>query len=104
MAALTTAKRKELRGLAHHLEPVVQIGKAGVTSALIDEARRALAAHELIKVKFVDHKDEREELALDLAKRSDSELVARIGNIVILYREEKKAKKPKGASSAAAPR
>ena len=60
MAALelSSAQRKHLRGLAHHNEPVVMIGQKGITDALVSETSNALDSHELIKVKFVEHKEE----------------------------------------------
>ncbi|MGE0806627.1 MAG: YhbY family RNA-binding protein, partial [Burkholderiaceae bacterium] len=55
--ALSPAERKALRARAHHLDPVVMIGEAGLSQAVIAEADRALAAHELIKIRV--HGDDR---------------------------------------------
>ncbi len=92
---LKGSDRKHLRGLAHHLKPVVQVGKQGVIENLITSVSQALDAHELIKVKFVDHKQEREELSREIANRTESELAGLVGNIAILYRQHSDAEKRK---------
>jgi RNA-binding protein len=83
---LTSKQRQQLKALAHHLEPVVQVGKAGVSNNLIEAVRQALLVHELIKVKFVEYKDERELLSSEISAQLDSELVAIQGNVAILYK------------------
>ncbi len=88
MNELTGAQRKYLRSLAHHLDPVCYIGKNGVTDAVIHSVSMALDAHELIKVKFNDHKDEKRTLAGELETATESHMVGLIGNIAILYREQ----------------
>ena len=92
---LKGSDRKHLRGLAHHQKPVVQVGKQGLIENLITSVSQALDAHELIKVKFVDHKQEREELSRELANRTESELAGRVGNIAILYRRHSDPQKRK---------
>jgi len=84
---LKSNQRSHLKGLAHGLKPAVQMGKNGLTEAVVQTISRALDDHELMKVKFLSHKEEREELSRTLAERTGSELVAVIGNIVILYRQ-----------------
>lgn len=87
MDALTSKQRKQLKGLAHHLEPVVHVGKGRITDRLISELDRTLGAHELIKVKIDAEGSERKDLALSLASASRSHLVTTVGKIAILYRE-----------------
>ena len=67
MRELTGSERKYLRGLAHGLKPIVQVGREGVSPAVVASADAALRAHELVKVRFVGHTDERRELAERLA-------------------------------------
>ena len=55
----------------------------------------ALDQHELIKVKFVDHKEQKKELAPQLAQSTQSVLVTRIGNVVVLYRQQSDPEKRK---------
>lgn len=84
---LTAAERKSLRKQAHHLKPTVFVGKEGLTATVQDAVAESIDAHELIKVRFVDHKDEKKDLAAQLAQRSGSDLVGIIGHLAILYRE-----------------
>lgn len=83
---LSGAQRKHLRGLAHTLEPAVRVGQRGLTGAVERELDRALARHELIKVKLAGDRDERRELAEEIARAAGARLVGTIGAIAILYR------------------
>jgi RNA-binding protein len=85
--ALTSKQRQFLKGLAHALEPIVRVGRAGVSPSVIDETKRSLAAHELIKVRVEsDDSTQRRDLAEELAKAADAEVAASIGKVAILYR------------------
>ena len=85
--ALTNAQTRFLRGQAHGLKAILQVGGKGVSQTLVDEVAGALEHHELIKVKIAsDDRDAREALARELANRADAALVQRIGHIAILYR------------------
>ena len=91
---LTSKQRQYLKGLAHPLAPVVRIGKAGVTDAVIAETKQSLEAHELIKVRIdVDESSARRELATKLAEATDAHVVGTIGKIAVLYR--RRAENPK---------
>jgi len=84
---LTDKQRRHLRGLGHALKPVIQVGQAGVSDAVVAETRAALKAHELIKVRIAGlERDERDEAFADLAGRTDSAIVGRIGHTALLYR------------------
>jgi RNA-binding protein len=87
MQRITNTQRKYLRSLAHHLRPVVQIGKQGVTAFLLEKVDRELNAHELIKLRFLDFRDQKQELAQSIAESSGSSLVNLVGNVATLYRE-----------------
>lgn len=84
---LTEKQRRHLKGLAHPLKPVILMGNAGLTDAVVAETVRALADHELIKVRLPgqDREDRDAALAL-LAERTDSSMVTRIGHVAVLYR------------------
>jgi RNA-binding protein len=85
--ALTGKQRQYLKGLAHALSPVVRIGKGGLTDAIIEETKKSLASHELIKVRVeADDGDERRALASKLAVAADAEVAGNVGKIAILYR------------------
>ena len=95
MNLLSSAQRKKLRALAHHLDPVVYVGKHGVTEALLAAVTEALDAHELIKVKFNDFKSEKKALSAQIAETSGAEIAGLIGNVMILYREHPDPEKRK---------
>jgi len=84
---LTSRQRKSLRGLAHPLEPVVHVGQAGVTAAVLRAVDEALAAHELVKVRLREPEDKRS-AARDLATGTDAVLCGLVGHTVILYRPD----------------
>lgn len=85
---------RHLRGLGHHLDPVVQIGKEGVTDAIVAATREALAAHELVKVRIgTEAPLDRKEAAAELASRTGSELAQVLGRTALLYLRH--PKKPK---------
>jgi len=85
--SLTPRERVSLKGRAHALEPVVQVGNAGLTDAVVAEATRALAAHELIKVRVGGaDRDERATTITALCERTDAALVQKVGKIVVLWR------------------
>ena len=87
MIELTSKQRKYLEKEAHDLQAVVIVGGAGVTDGVISMTDNALAAHELIKVKFNEYKDEIKELTSELCEKTNATLVRIIGFTVILYRE-----------------
>lgn len=82
---LTGRQRKRLRGLAHALEPVVQVGTSGVTDAVARAVDEALLAHELIKVRLREPAD-KNAAAASLATRAEAALCGLIGHTAILYR------------------
>jgi putative YhbY family RNA-binding protein len=84
---LTPAQRKDKRGEAHHLDPVVMIGGDGLTPAVLKEADAALKAHGLIKVRvFSDARDERDALLQRLADELNAAPVQHIGKLLVLWR------------------
>jgi RNA-binding protein len=84
---LTTRERAHLKARAHALEPVVHIGTAGITDAVVAELERALTAHELLKVKIGgDDRAERVALGDELCARTGAAAVDRIGKVLILWR------------------
>ena len=84
---LSERQRKYLRGLGHALNPVLLIGNAGVTPAVIAEAKRALHDHELIKVKINEGPDERQEAARKLAEGTGAELAQLLGRTALLFKK-----------------
>ena len=85
--ALTNAQIRFLRGQAHDLKAMLQVGGKGITDALAAEVDGALEHHELIKIKVVaDDRDTRDAMIDDLAKRTGAALVQRIGHVAVFYR------------------
>ena len=87
MNNLTSLQRIYLRSLAHNLNPVVLIGKNGVTDGAIETVRNVLDARELIKIKFREFKDKKKSLSQQIAKSTESEVVGMIGHTTILFRQ-----------------
>lgn len=85
-SGLNGKQRKYLRGLAHGLEPRVHLGKHGLTDALLRNLDEVLEHHELVKLKFLDFKDEKKELVAEMERRLDCESAGTIGHHVILFR------------------
>ncbi len=88
MNPLTLEQKRKLKSLAHHLKPVVYIGRNGITDGVIEATDKALAAHELIKIKFIDFKDEKKGIIQSVAENTNSTCVSIIGNIAILFRQK----------------
>lgn len=95
---LSTKQKQFLKGLAHPLKPVVQLGANGLTEGVVAEIDNALSHHELIKVKVPS--DDREEKALimdAIIRETQAEKLQVIGHTLILFRqsEERKIQLPK---------
>lgn len=86
--ALTGKQVRQLRSLAHHLNPIIHIGKSDITDALVKETEAALENRELIKCAVQDGSDlETREAADMLAERTNADVVQFIGHRFSLYRE-----------------
>lgn len=93
-ADLKGKQKRFLRALGSKLDPVVQIGKAGLTPAVVISANEAIAARELIKVKVLQNcLEEPQDIFEVLAERTDAELVQKIGRNGLLYRPDEKEPK-----------
>jgi len=85
--ALSERQKKHLRRLAHPLSPIVMLGNAGLTDAIVKELDRALKDHELVKVAArVGDRASRDSALGDLARLTASELVQRVGHVGLFYR------------------
>ena len=87
MKNLSSSDRKYLRRQAHHLEPVVLVGKNGIKDGAIKSINKALEARELIKIKFREFKDEKFSLSEKIAELTHSEVVGIIGHTLMLFRQ-----------------
>lgn len=84
---LSSRERTQLKARAHHLKPIVQMGQAGLSDAFVAEVDRALAHHELVKVRIGGNDREARDAAADeLCTRTGAASVQRLGNVVVLWR------------------
>ena len=87
---LTSAQNRFLRGIAHDLKALLQIGGKGVTPAFLAELDEVLERHELVKVKVAaEDREARDALIDEMVQASASDLVQRIGHVAVLYRPAK---------------
>ena len=85
--SLTPRERAKLKARAHALEPVVQVGTAGLSDTVVAELERALTAHELIKVRIGGpDRDAREALCDAIGARTEAAEVQRVGKVLVLWR------------------
>jgi RNA-binding protein len=89
---LTPAERRALRARAHHLQPVVLVGEAGLTPQVLREIERGLESHELIKVRVATSgRQNRSQLAAEIAGSTGASSVQQIGRVLVLYRARREA-------------
>lgn len=90
---LTGKQKRYLRSLAHHLDPIFQVGKGGTNDHLVRHIEEALEARELIKVSVLNNSVEDPwEIGPELAEQAGAELVQVIGKTIVLYKESKDRK------------
>ncbi|HHH40080.1 MAG TPA: ribosome assembly RNA-binding protein YhbY [Sedimenticola sp.] len=84
---ITEKQRRHLKGLAHHLKPVVIVGQHGLTENVFTELGITLDTHELIKVRVnAGERTERREMVAAIEARCGAELIQTIGHIAVFYR------------------
>jgi RNA-binding protein len=88
--ALTSSQSRFLRGQAHDLKALLQIGAKGLTPAFLAELDAVLEQHELVKVKIgADDREARDAMISEIVGKSGAGLVQRIGHVAVLYRPSK---------------
>jgi len=92
---LTNPQIRKFKAAAQLLEPMLKVGKAGLSDGFIRTVSDALDRHELVKIKFAEFKEQKKELSPLLAEKTGSHLVMRVGNVMVLHR-------PKPAAAEAA--
>jgi RNA-binding protein len=93
-AELSPKAKRYLRALGHHLDPVIQIGKEGITAALVAATAEALLAHELVKVRVgTEAPVDRAQAGLELAEQTGAVLAQTLGRTFLLYKRH--PRKPK---------
>ena len=88
---MTPKQRKHLKALAHHRKPVMQIGQAGITAAVIKEIELALERHELLKIRLPGvARDARAEMLAKICASTTAAAVQEIGRTAVIYRRAEK--------------
>ena len=83
---MNSADKKKLRAQAHGLKPVIMIGQAGLTAAVLAEIELALDSHELIKVRIRAEKEDRKQISEKICSDTGAALIQTIGQIAVIYR------------------
>src|SRR4051812_49120814 len=85
---LTNAELNELKARGQRLHPILKIGHAGVSDAFLRSLDEALTQHELVKIKFSDFKEQKKQLVPEIGRRTNSELIMRVGNVAVYFRRK----------------
>jgi RNA-binding protein len=94
MLSLTNAQVRDLKAKAQRLKATLKVGKEGLSPQFLAALDGVLQHHELVKVKFDEFKEQKKELAPQLAEKSGSHLVTRVGNVAVLYRPKPAEEQP----------
>ncbi len=86
MPVLTVTERLALKGRAHQLKPTVIIGNAGLTEAVLKEIELTLKLHELIKIRVMAERAEREIILSEICTKLNAEPVQHIGKILVIFK------------------
>ena len=95
---MNSKQRAELRGEAHHLDPVVHVGHHGLTETVLQTIDDALRTHELVKIALAKTTEEKpRDASRKIAERLGADIVQTIGRTCTLFRENPELHKKKGA-------
>ncbi len=86
MKALTNKQIQYLKSRAHHLKPVVYVGKNGADDSVLNALLEHFETRELVKVRFIEFKEDRKTIAADIARRASCYLVQIIGHVAVFYK------------------
>ena len=92
MLSLTVSERLALKGRAHALSPIVMIGNAGLTEAVLKEIAASLKTHELIKIRVMAERPQREAILAEICNRLNAAPVQHIGKILVIYQPNPEAR------------
>lgn len=87
---LSTSQKRFLRGMTHHINPVVMVGDKGLTANVLEEIEIALDHHELIKVKLRTDRDTRSTQSKEIAEKFAANIIQQIGQVTCFFRRNKK--------------
>lgn len=83
---LNNSQLRKFKSAAQLLEPMLKVGKAGLSEGFIKSVDTALGQHELVKIKFSEFKEQKKELTPLLAEKTSSHVIMRVGNVMVLHR------------------
>ena len=87
----TGAAKRKLRAIGHELDPVLVIGKDGLTDGVVAACAAALLTHELVKVRVLSEAPvDRKEVAAELAEKTTATLAQVLGRTFLLYKRHPK--------------
>jgi len=85
---LSSAEIRKLKARAQHLDPVVRVGKSGLTGVVLRAIEQALAGRELIKIRCDHERDERNALVGKIAEHTGAVLIMQVGKVAVFHRAE----------------
>jgi len=91
----TKKQQRKLKTQAQKIKPTIQIGKEGLTQGQLERINHELTHHELIKIRFNHHKDQKTRLSQEITTQTQSTQIDLIGNTLILYRQSPDPEKRK---------
>ena len=92
MATYSQQDKKRFRTIGHQLRPVITVGNKGLTEQLMQELERALTDHELIKIKIMGAREEREEISSQILGQTGAACIQSLGGMVLIMRPAAKPK------------
>ncbi len=95
MEELTNPQIRKLKGTAQRMDPSLKVGKQGLSEPFLKSLDEELNRHELVKVKFAEFKEQKKQLAPQLAEKTNSHLITLVGNVAVLFRRNPDPQKQK---------
>ncbi len=92
MTTYSQQDKKRFRTIGHQLRPVVTVGNKGLTEQVMQELDRALTDHELIKVKIIGDREERNEISAQILDQTGAACIQSVGGMVLIIRPAAKPK------------
>lgn len=99
MISLSKREVRDLKAQAQRLKATLKVGKQGLSPEFLAALDEALKHHALLKVKFDEFKEQRKELAPQLAEKTGSHLIMMVGHVVVLYRAKETEETPTDAAA-----
>ena len=88
MEKMKGSQRRYLRSLANRMKPHVFIGKNGLADSVYTAIDAALDDFELIKIRFIEFKQEKKELSAEIEKECQCEMIGMVGHVALFYRQQ----------------